>query len=152
MTSDPGTFLVDANLLIYAVDVNEATKQDRAIDVLGRLYSSGRGVLTVQTLGEFYNAARRRIETPLSDEQAEGAAIRYLHTWRVLSLTPDTQIEAMRCVREHQLSYWDSLVWASAKLGNVGTILTEDMQDGRVIEGVRIVNPLTPAFDLAVLD
>ena len=59
--------------------------------------------------------------------------------------------EAVRCAGAYQLGYWDSLIWATAKLNDVPRILSEDRQDGQVIEGVRIINPLAPAFDLATL-
>ena len=42
----------------------------------------------------------------------------------------------------HQLSFWDSLIISTAEAARCETLLTEDMNDGQIIEGVRIVNPL----------
>ena len=41
----------------------------------------------------------------------------------------------------HQLSFWDSLIISTAEAARCETLLTEDMNDGQIIEGVRIVNP-----------
>jgi predicted nucleic acid-binding protein len=44
--------------------------------------------------------------------------------------------------REHyRLSFWDALIWATARNAGVPVVLSEDYQDGREIEGVRFVNP-----------
>ena len=44
-----------------------------------------------------------------------------------------------------------ALIWATAKLNGVLTILTEDHPSSDLIEGVRFVNPLVQGFDLARL-
>jgi predicted nucleic acid-binding protein len=38
-------------------------------------------------------------------------------------------------------SFWDALVMRSAKQAGCSVLLTEDMQETREIDGVRIVNP-----------
>jgi predicted nucleic acid-binding protein len=50
-------------------------------------------------------------------------------------------VHAMRAVREHGLAFWDALLWATVRRAGVDLLITEDFQDGRTIEGVRIVNP-----------
>ena len=66
-------------------------------------------------------------------------------------MKPVNVMEALRAVREHRLSYYDALIWATARLNGVPFLLSEDGQDGRLIEGVRTLNPLNPAFDLGSL-
>ena len=48
---------------------------------------------------------------------------------------------AMRGVREHGLSFWDALLWATVRRTGVELLISEDFPDRRVIEGVRILNP-----------
>jgi predicted nucleic acid-binding protein len=43
--------------------------------------------------------------------------------------------------RLHGLSFWDSLILQSAKQSGCRVLLSEDMQHGQVIDGMRIVNP-----------
>jgi predicted nucleic acid-binding protein len=57
----------------------------------------------------------------------------------------------LRGVREHKLNYYDALIWATARLNGLTYVLTEDGQDGRDLDGVRLVNPLREDFDLAWL-
>ena len=152
MTNGPSTFLVDANVLVYAVDVSEDVKQLRALKVLTRLGQSGRASLSVQVLGESYNAMTRRLKPPLSPEDAEAAVLSYSDTWPVHSVTDEATREAMQISRQNQASYWDSLIVAVARLNGVEFLLTEDIQGRPVIAGVTILNPLDPSFDLALLD
>jgi predicted nucleic acid-binding protein len=44
-----------------------------------------------------------------------------------------------------QLSYWDSLILASAERLGCPILLSEDFQKGRSFEGVRAVNPFDSA-------
>jgi len=151
MTSGRSTYLVDSNVLLYAYDASEGAKRDRAIDVIERLAESRTGVLSVQVLGEFYVNAIGKIRPPMQPEEAAQRIAHYMRAWPIFDLTSSSVAEAVRCSREHQLSYWDALVWAAAKLNGVPNVLTEDMQSLGIIGGVTIVNPFSPSFDPAVL-
>jgi predicted nucleic acid-binding protein len=48
----------------------------------------------------------------------------------------------------HSLSFWDVLIWSAAVENRVGIIHTEDFQDGREVEGVRLVNPFSVGASL----
>ena len=54
-------------------------------------------------------------------------------------------------LQRHQLSYWDSLILATAKLNGVPNVLSEDFSYGVLLEGVRFLNPFAQTFDLALL-
>jgi len=41
----------------------------------------------------------------------------------------------------YQLSYWDSAIIAAAKVSNCDQCLSEDMNDGQIYAGVKVVNP-----------
>lgn len=152
MTSGPSTFLVDTNILVYSVDVTEAAKQIVATEVLSRLDLSGRGVLSAQILGESYNSMTRRIAVPLPDDDAASVVEGFADSWPVVSLSSAIVSEAMRISSTHQFSYWDALLLAAAGAYGAVSLLSEDLQDGQVVEGIRIANPLSPAFDLTLLD
>jgi len=65
-----------------------------------------------------------------------------------LDLTPLIVLEAMRGVREHKLAYWDSQLWATARLNQIPIILSENFSVGATLEGVHFVNPFAPDFVL----
>lgn len=151
MTSASPVFLVDTNVLIYAYDAAELQKRERAIEVLRLLLASNGGAISTQILGEFYSSITRKPRFPLTKLEAEEAVVDYIRTFAVFDVTTPAVLEAVRAAREYQLSYYDAVLWATAKLHAIPNLLTEDMQDTQLIEGVRIMNPFEPSFDLAIL-
>jgi len=104
----------------------------------------------VQCLTEFFNTARNKLPEPLSQLDAIAQVENFLLSCRVLSLTPLAVIEACRCSNRYGVPVWDALIWAVARLNDVPAIITEDTH-GRVIEGVRYLNPFHADFDLAAV-
>jgi predicted nucleic acid-binding protein len=149
---NPGlAYLVDTNVLIYAYDAADPAKRRRAIEVLAALASSGTGALSVQVLSEFYVNVTRKPKAPLTAEQARDTSIRLCRSWHVLELEARTHLGAVAGVLQHQMSYWDALLWATAQQSFVPNILTEDQQHGRLIEEIRYLNPFDADFELAQL-
>jgi len=140
------TILVDTNVLVYAYDRAEPEKQRRALDVLDRLVAADVGVLSTQMLAEFYNTSTRKIATPLHPSQAYEQVKHFLQIWRVLDVTGEVVLEAIRGVREYQFNFWDAQIWAVARLNQVPVVFSEDFNPGAVIEGVRFVNPFAEDF------
>ncbi len=140
--------LVDTNLLIYAHDRGEPEKQARAIQVLEHLERESRGVLSVQCLAEFFSITTRGQSPKLTIAQAADQLTNLITSWTILNLTPQIVLEAARGVRDHQLSYYDAQIWATAKLNQVPVVFSEDFNVGSILEGVVFVNPFTPDFAL----
>ncbi|MBM3130676.1 MAG: PIN domain-containing protein [Chloroflexi bacterium] len=72
----------------------------------------------------------------------------YVSAWTVFDMTAAIVLEATRGVRDHQFSFWDAQIWASARMNQIPLVLSEDFQDGANIEGVRFRNPFAPEFDI----
>jgi predicted nucleic acid-binding protein len=49
------------------------------------------------------------------------------------------------------LALWDALLVASALMAGCKLFISEDMQNGRVISGMRIANPFAPQFSARLL-
>ena len=130
--------LVDTNILVYSRDLNEPVKRARAIEVIDELRAIGELVLSAQCLNEFSSTSLRR-GTPISEVRV--AVSRWHDLGEVLSLTGSATTAALAAVERYGLSFWDALIWATARDAGVPIILSEDFQDGREIEGVRFVNP-----------
>ena len=144
-------YVVDTNLLVYALDRREPEKRARAREVLRRVGGAGTAALPAQVLSEFANACLRKLE-PRPDPQAVRREVeRLMLAFPVLPLTGPVVLEALRGVGEHLLSYYDAQIWAVARLGQVGVILSEDFNPGAVLDGVSFTNPLDPTFDFAAL-
>jgi predicted nucleic acid-binding protein len=121
----------DTNILVYTA-TSDARKQ-RAVDCLSR-----GGVVSVQVLNEFVHVARRKLRHDWPQvELALGLFRATLDD--VLPVTLHTG--AVSLAREHGLSFYDALIVAGAIEGGCDTLFSEDMQHGRSIGGLAIVNP-----------
>jgi predicted nucleic acid-binding protein len=58
--------------------------------------------------------------------------------------------EAIRLKAEHGFASWDAMLVRAARSAEVIRLLTEDMQDGRMIGALRLENRFTAGFDLGV--
>ncbi|MBK1836494.1 hypothetical protein JHL17_03630 [Azospirillum sp. YIM B02556] len=59
-------------------------------------------------------------------------------------------IDAMRVHRDHGIQFWDGMIWSVAKRAGSRVLFSEDLQDGRELEGVRFLNPFAPVNASAV--
>ena len=144
-------YVVDTNVLVYALDRREPDKRERAGEVLRRVGGAETAALPAQVLSEFANACLRKLEPRPDPEVVRREVERLMLAFPILPLTGPVVLEALRGVREHLLSYYDAQIWAAARLGQVGVVLSEDFDPGVVLDGVSFANPLDPAFDLAAL-
>lgn len=140
------TILIDTNVLLYAHDGNDPTRQAKALEVLHHLELTASGRLSVQCLAEFFNVATRKLTPPLTAKEAVEQVERLSHAYPVFDLTTAVVLEAGRGVRDHQLAYYDAQLWAMAKLNQIPVMFSEDFRSGSTLEGVRFINPFAPDF------
>lgn len=131
---------VDTNILIYAHDLEAGFKHDIAASILEDIWETETGVISTQVLQEFYVNVTRKIPKPLSPPQARGIIKNYM-SWRVELNAPVSVLLASEIEERYLLSFWDSLIVASAYTAKVEKILTEDLTHGQVIEGIVVHNP-----------
>lgn len=141
--------LIDTNILVYLYDRRDARRQELARRLLNEVEIHGVGRLSVQALAEFFSVVTRKLVPPLTAAEALEQVTLMAQVWPILDLTPLIALEAGRGVRDHGLSYYDAQMWATARLNQIPLILSEDFQTGRLLEGVRFVNPFAPDFSLA---
>jgi predicted nucleic acid-binding protein len=58
--------------------------------------------------------------------------------------SPAALNRAIRIVNGFGLQFWDALLVATVAEKGVTVLFSEDMQDGQIVNGVRIVNPFGP--------
>jgi len=135
---------VDTNVLLYRFDGGAPKKRDAARAEFRRLVMERSIVLSTQVLQEFFVAATRKLNPPLSSDQA-GVVVGYLSRLPIVQITPRTILEAVALHRRFSLSFWDALIVRSAIEAGADTLYTEDLQEGQVIEGLAIANPFSMA-------
>ncbi len=140
--------LIDTNILVYSFDLAEPRKNSLARELLTSLQLYQQGFLSIQCVGEFFNVVSRGKLPKLTLDEAALQVDVFLQTFPVYPLTPGIVREAVRIVREHQISYFDAQIWACAKLHEIPLIFSEDFQDGQILEGIRFVNPFAENFEL----
>jgi predicted nucleic acid-binding protein len=132
---------VDTNVLLYAY-FEAGDKHEVAGELVDRLWREGRGALSIQVLQEFYvNATRKVAKT--TDPEIAGDLLKSLVRWRVHSPLPNDVIAAASWSRRHRISFWDAMIVRSAAELHCDTLWTEDLNDGQLVEGVRLRNPFT---------
>ena len=134
-----GRSFVDTNVLIYAHDTDAGRKHDIAKNVLRELWSEREGVLSMQILQEFYVNVTRKIALPLPKGTARMIVESY-RSW-CMQTTAEEITAAFRIEDESQLGFWDALVVASASKSGAVRLLSEDLNAGQTILGVRVENP-----------
>ncbi len=136
-------FGLDTNVLIYLVDGREPTRQARARAVVERAAFTGRCVLSVQSLGEFFVVAvRKGLATPAVAQQAvDDLTVAFAIASPIAA---DARIAVAAAVAG-QLSYWDALMLATLDRAGCTVVLSEDMGDGARHGGVTARNPFAGA-------
>jgi predicted nucleic acid-binding protein len=141
-------FLIDTNVLVYADDLNEAAKRDRARAVIADIGSNRSGLVTTQVLGEYLVTVTRRFAETLSRSEGIERLEFFAEVFIIQSVSLPVVREAARGVASYGMPYWDAQIWASARLAGIGTVLTEDLPGQPEIEGVRFVDPFAEGFSL----
>jgi predicted nucleic acid-binding protein len=140
MNADAPLAFVDTNVLVYALAADDARRSPRAQALLRELMSAEVFRTSTQVLQELFVTLTRKIKTPLSPPQA----LHYLDqiaAWPITVLDYRTMRDAIELSVTATLSFWDALVVVAAARSGAKRLYTEDLQDGRTILGVEIVNP-----------
>jgi predicted nucleic acid-binding protein len=128
---------LDSNVLIYALFGGD-DRHGRAVELIERA-SRRDCVQTVQSYGECFRVLVHKHGLDACDAAAQVTRLRSL--FAVTTATPDCLDVAMAAVARYRLSFWDAMLWATAKAAGCRLILSEDGQDRRDLEGVVLLNP-----------
>ena len=134
------TSFVDTNFLVYLFDRDSPHKRTIARNIFKNEGLSGNLILSTQVLQEFYVSVTRKLATPLNPETAYRATLQ-LSVLPLVTIESSLVLSAIRRSRQFSLSFWDALIIQSALQAGAERLWSEDMQDGQVIEGLRIENP-----------
>lgn len=135
-----GQVFVDSNVLVYRHDIVNPEKQARAAAWMEYLWRSRQGRLSMQVLQEFYVNVTQKLKPGL-DRASARQEIRDLTAWRPLLISSFTLLAAWELQDQYRLSWWDSLIVATAQAGGCSLLLTEDLQHGQDFAGLRVTSP-----------
>lgn len=129
---------LDTNILLYTISANpaESAKRQIAIDLVTPMD----WVISAQVLQEFYANATRKRAGGISVQAANTLLSQFLPRAKVV-VDATLVAQAAQLSQRHQISYWDAAIVAAAVRSGAQELITEDLNAGQVIDGVRLVNP-----------
>jgi predicted nucleic acid-binding protein len=98
----------------------------------------GQAFISPQILHEYFVVATRKLGISAAVAQQH---VRDMAELDQAIIDPQVVLRAIDCHRLNSLSYWDALVVTCAADTGCVYVLSEDMQNGQTINGVRIENP-----------
>jgi predicted nucleic acid-binding protein len=143
-----GNVFVDTNILLYALteprkqsQSSDLEKRLKALEILTNLYNNAHIVISIQVLNELHLNMVRKFNIP--DTVAfDTLQKNVFEIATIANLTSQTYRQAYTIRQRYSLSYWDSLIVASALENGCAALYSEDMQNGLVVEKtLTIVNP-----------
>jgi predicted nucleic acid-binding protein len=126
----------DTNVLVYADDADSGPKRDRARALIAAEFANG--VLSTQVLVEYYGVARRKLRMDAA------TAVQRTRDYADMTVMPTNADMVLRALALHQragLSHWEALIVQAALDAGCRTLLSEDLQAGRTVDGLHVINP-----------
>jgi predicted nucleic acid-binding protein len=136
-----GSSFLDTNVLIYAFS-DDPAKAERAAEAL-----AAGGNISVQVLNEFVTVCREKLKLDWKEIEERLEVVRAL-TGEVVPAGIDMHEKAVELARNYGFSFYDALIVAAAIASNCTELLSEGMQDGRVVMGLTIRNPFASSSEL----
>lgn len=133
---------IDTNILVYAEASDEPAKQRIALDLLKQLFEATSGVLSTQVLQEYCSVAIKKLKLPPAHIRAQ---LDLYEQFEVVQVTPAIIRAGLDLHQTRSVSFYDAIVLASAQTAGCGVLLSEDMNSGELVGGVRVVNPFANA-------
>jgi predicted nucleic acid-binding protein len=131
---------LDSNVLVYAYDSSDRSKQAKAQELLERGIREDSAVVSAQVLGEFFIAVTRKIAHPMRASEA-AEAVEILSAIRVIEVDRMLVNEAIGAHQRYGISYWDGLILAAAERAGCRRVLSEDLNAGQEYGRVAVENP-----------
>ena len=134
----PDKAFLDTNILIYVYSVDEKEKQAKATEII----EMNRNALLIsnQVINELCNTLFKKFSK--SSAEVIDVITELSSALPITEFSLQTQIEAVRLMGLYSLQFYDALIIATALEHGCRTLITEDMQNGLIVEGqLTISNP-----------
>ena len=137
---------LDTNVAVYAYDAAEPAKQAVAQRLLRQGILEENSVISVQVLGEFFNAVTRRIRRPMTVAEAS-SAVNSIKALPIVDIDAQLVERAIETLRRYGISYWDALIVAAAERSGCRKLLSEDLNSDQLYHGIVVVDPFVTVTD-----
>lgn len=137
-------FALDTNIILYAEGINDARRSQLAQDLIEAMEGLAI-VVPLQAIGETLNIYTRNLG--LTKREAARRAQPWLDDYLTQETNHTVFLDAVTLLSDHAFSIWDGIILAASSYAGASFLLSEDMQDGFVWNGTKIVNPFAPIPD-----
>ncbi len=128
---------VDTNIWLYTFMENESKKTEIAREIINKNTDSIS--LSVQVLNEICINLIKKAD--YSEEEIRKLINNLQNVYDIYPITVEDSLKASEVRSRFYISYWDSLIIASALNNRCNILYSEDMQHNQIIEGLKIINP-----------
>jgi predicted nucleic acid-binding protein len=132
-----GRCFIDTNIWLYAfLETQSNEKSTTAKSVI----SEKNITMSTQVINEVCVNLIKKVH--FSEQNIQKLIISFYAKYTVIEITRGILLKASELRGQNRLSFWDSVIVASALYSNIDILYSEDMQDGLVVENkLRIINP-----------
>jgi predicted nucleic acid-binding protein len=129
---------LDTNVLVYTDDGGDRRRARLALAAVEEALRTREGVVSTQVLQEYFSVTTRKLGT---DPAVARRKVQLFATLDVVQVDVELILGATDVHRLHAVSFWDALILQAAGRAGCEVLLTEDLQAGRSLSGLRIVDP-----------
>jgi predicted nucleic acid-binding protein len=132
---------LDTNVLVYSFDEEAPEKRAKAVNLIRAALKTRKGAISWQVLQEFLNVALHRFAKPMNIQEAEDYLQAVLLPLCHVMPSADLYRDALLIQGETRYRFFDALIVAAALRSGSKILYSEDLQHGRVVRGMKILNP-----------
>ena len=129
---------IDTNVFVYLIDGRDPFRQARARAVIAEAFRHGGYVISGQVLNEFANVAMKKLGFPIEDVR------QYIRSFSRIQVVDQKVIWTDRALQIKDMygtQFYDSLLLAAGEATGCDFFLSEDLNDGQIYCGMKVVNP-----------
>ena len=131
----------DTNVLVYQLDATDPRKHTIADRLIQHALAKQSACISFQVVQESLNTVLRKSRIGLDVDRARAWLDTVLQPLCKVLPSPDFYRRGLELQARWKFSFYDALIVAAALEAGCKRLLSEDLQHGQRIEGLRIENP-----------
>ena len=134
-------FFLDTNIIVYSFDDSQPDKQKCSQGLIRAALEDGNGCISYQVIQEFLNVATRKFVVPISYKDSRIFLSTILEPLCEVYASIDLYHKALELIERWKYRFYDALILAAALQNHCNVLYSEDLQDGQIIQELKIENP-----------
>jgi predicted nucleic acid-binding protein len=131
----------DTNILVYSYDNSDEAKHINAFNLISNSIFKESIVISSQVVNEFIVIMTTKVKHPITIDEAEKFITKFKINFEIRETRMEDIEKAIGLHKNQKFSYWDSLIIAAAINAGAEILYSEDLQHGRIINKLKIINP-----------